>query len=292
MSGTRSTTVRRRPQLLTSIAELRAVVASARLAGKKIGLVPTMGALHAGHLSLVETSQAECDVTITTIFVNPTQFGLHEDFDKYPRTLDDDLAALAELSVDFVFAPDADEIYRPGSSTCVDPPEVAERLEGALRDGHFRGVTTVVLKLFNMVQADRAYFGQKDYQQAAVIRRMVDDLNVPVDVRICPIVREEDGLAMSSRNRYLSKPDRLSAVSLSKALQRAAQLFSSGERSADVLRDSMREVFTIAGVANIDYISVADRETLAELERLDGPAVALVAARFGKTRLIDNCLIG
>lgn len=203
MTVTRAASERLAPpmELVEGSAEIRAAVLAARAAGKTVGLVPTMGALHEGHLSLVRESTESCNCTIVTIFVNPTQFAPHEDFARYPRSLDDDLAALARLGVDYVFAPSRDEIYPPGFSTYVDPPAVAAPLEGICRPGHFRGVATVVLKLFHLVPADVAYFGQKDYQQSLVVRRMVEDLNLPIAIRVLPIVREADGLAMSSRNR-------------------------------------------------------------------------------------------
>ena len=192
------------PQLITTVAELRCVLAPARRVGSKIGLVPTMGALHAGHVSLVRAAKAECDLTVATIFVNPSQFGPGEDLAKYPRTLQADLAKLAECGTDLVFAPSSEEVYGPGHTTWVEVGSVAAPLEGQFRPGHFRGVATIVLKLFNMVQPDAAYFGQKDFQQALVIQRMVQDLNVPVAVRVCPIVREPDGLAMSSQRLFES----------------------------------------------------------------------------------------
>ena len=192
------------PKPVTTVAQLREQLRTARRAGRKIGLVPTMGALHEGHLSLVRAAKAECDYTVVSIYVNPSQFGPNEDFAKYPRTLEADLALLAGCGADLVFAPGNDEVYRAGHATWVEVGPVAEPLEGVFRPGHFRGVATVVLKLLNMVQPDAAYFGQKDYQQALVIRRMVADLDLPVAIRVCPTVREPDGLAMSSRNRYLS----------------------------------------------------------------------------------------
>ena len=210
-----------RPEVIHDPDLLRNEVARLRRGGKRVGLVPTMGALHPGHLSLVETAQKECDVCVVTIFVNPSQFGPAEDFDKYPRTLDADLDALAGLGAQLAFVPETEAVYGPQHATWVEVGSVAEPLEGACRPGHFRGVATIVLKLFNMAGADVAYFGQKDYQQAQVIRRMVEDLNVPVEVRICPIVREPDGLAMSSRNAYLDADERRRAVALYEGLRRA-----------------------------------------------------------------------
>lgn len=277
------------------ISDPRAVydlVREAQRRGQKVGIVPTMGALHAGHLSLVEASNRACDVTVVTIFVNPTQFGPNEDFQKYPRTLDSDLAALADLKVDAVFVPQAETMYPPGYSTYVEPPSVAQPLEGVCRPGHFRGVATVVLKLFHLCPADVAFFGAKDYQQATVIRRMVADLNVPIDVQVMPTVREPDGLAMSSRNRYLSAAEREQALALSRSLQLAADLVAGGERNASTVASRMRDVFDAAGITDIDYIAVADPQTLEPLETIAGEAVVLVAARVGTTRLIDNRVIG
>jgi pantoate--beta-alanine ligase len=278
------------PRLIRTVDELRAAVASERQLGKRIGLVPTMGALHEGHLSLVRISNQECDVTIATIFVNPKQFSPNEDLDKYPRTIERDLELLAKLHVPFVFAPTEDQIYPAGFSTYVDPPTVASPLEGASRPHHFRGVATVVLKLFNLVQADAAYFGQKDYQQSLVIRRMVEDLGLPITIRICPIIREHDGLAMSSRNCYLSSQERVQALAISRALDEARQLVDAGERDVHRLHDTLRRVLERAAISSIEYVQVVDPETLAELDRIEDAAIALIAVQIGKTRLIDNCL--
>ncbi len=280
------------PQLVTGGDQIRRAVADARRTGKRVGLVPTMGWLHEGHLSLVQTSRAECDVTVVTIFVNPTQFGPNEDFARYPRDLDRDRKLLAEHGADLVFAPDVGAMYPAGFSTYVDPPAVARVLEGECRPGHFRGVTTIVLKLFQLVPADAAYFGEKDFQQLLVIRHMVEDLNVPIDIRPCPIVREEDGLALSSRNAYLNADERLQALSLSRSLQVAAELVDQGQLDSAVVQERMKQVFSEAGVTAIDYIALVDPQTLEPVERLDSPTRALVAARVGQTRLIDNRQIG
>jgi pantoate--beta-alanine ligase len=280
------------PRLVTTAAELRQAVAAARSEGKSIGLVPTMGALHEGHLSLVRTALDECDHTIVTIFLNPAQFGPHEDFGKYPRTLQSDLGALAECRVDLVFAPTSDDMYPAGFSTYVDPPQVAEPLEGQCRPGHFRGVTTVVLKLFNLAQADIAFFGQKDYQQALVIQRMVQDLDLPIEIRVCPTVREADGLAMSSRNRYLGERERERSLALWRSLKLAAQLFAQGERDPEIVTARMRELFEQADISRIDYVALADPDTLEPVRQLQASTMALVAAYVGDTRLIDNCRIG
>lgn len=271
--------------------EIQRRVLEYRRQRQRVALVPTMGALHKGHLSLVRIARERADCVIASIFVNPTQFGPREDFARYPRALDADLAALSAAGCQIAFVPSAEDIYPPGFSTCVEPPTVAQPLEGVCRPGHFRGVATIVLKLFELIPADFACFGQKDYQQLQVIRRMVNDFNLPIEIVACPTVREPDGLAMSSRNRYLSPKERQQAVALSWALARAAELVESGERDGDTIRAAMRNTLTAAGIERIDYVSIADRETLAELPRIAGPAVALIAAYVGETRLIDNRLL-
>jgi len=282
---------RSRPEVVTTVDQLRTRVRAVRAAGKTVGLVPTMGALHEGHLSLVRASAAECDFTIVTIFVNPTQFGPAEDFDRYPRTLDADLAALRACRVDMVFAPQNEEVYPEGFSTLVQPPRVARRWEGECRPGHFRGVATIVLKLFNMSLADVAYFGQKDYQQARVIEQMVRDLDVPIEIRVCPIVREVDGLAMSSRNRYLGEIERRQAVAVSKSLAFARQAVEENRTEVGDIVAGMRQVLGDAGITRIDYVALVDADTLEPLLSVSGTVVALVAAYVGQTRLIDNCRI-
>ena len=251
-----------------------------------------MGALHAGHLSLVERATAECDATVVTIFVNPTQFAPHEDLAQYPRTLDADLAGIGRYDVDFVFVPTNGEMYPPGHSTFVEPPEAARRLEGECRPGFFRGVCTIVLKLFHAVPADVAYFGHKDYQQSVVVRRMVEDLDVPIRIEVCPTIREPDGLALSSRNVYLNPPERRQALAVSRSLRAAAELVAAGQQDADVVRERMRQVLIAAGIERIEYVSLVEAESLTEVERISGPLVALVAAFVGRTRLIDNLRIG
>jgi pantoate--beta-alanine ligase len=278
-------------QVLTRRQEIFTAVTRWRREGKSVGLVPTMGALHAGHLSLVEAARRECDQTVVTIFVNPTQFGPHEDFQRYPRDLNADLEKLRPLGVNLVFAPPLEEMYPPGETTRVEVGSVAEPLEGQFRPGHFRGVATVVLKLFNAIPADVAYFGQKDYQQTLVVRRMVADLNVPIRIAVCPIVREPGGLAMSSRNVYLSPDDRRRALVLSQSLNLAEQMVADGERNPATILAQMRERFAQAGVDRIDYIALADPETLAPVTQIRGGTVALIAAHVGKTRLIDNRII-
>ena len=279
------------PRVISTISEMRAAVRELHRGVKTVGLVPTMGALHEGHLSLVRRAKSECDVAVATIFVNPTQFAPHEDFSKYPRTLESDLDLVESANCDLVFVPTREEMYPPEASTFIDPPQVAQPLEGVFRPVHFRGVATIVLKLFNIIPADRAYFGQKDFQQALVIKRMVADLNVATQIVVCPIIREPDGLAMSSRNRYLSPSDRQRALALSRALNLVQELASHGEREASELTKKMQAVLEQAGIERIDYATIVNPDTLAEATRLDRPAVALIAAFVGTTRLIDNCLL-
>ncbi len=279
------------PQIVRTVAEVRRAIAAARQAGKRIGLVPTMGALHAGHVSLVEASAAACGYTVVTLFVNPTQFGPKEDFSKYPRTFEADVAAVGRVGADLVFAPENAEVYPPGFATFVEVGGVAEPLEGECRPGHYRGVATVVLKLFQMVGADVAYFGQKDYQQTRVVRQMVRDFNLPIQIEICPTVREPDGLALSSRNVYLSAAERRSALVISRALRKVEQSVAAGERDVWKLRDDLHTELASVPEVRIQYAVVADAETLHEPAILDRPCVALVAAHVGTTRLIDNVLL-
>ena len=278
------------PRLLTTVAETRAALLPYRRAGQRIGLVPTMGALHVGHMSLVKTSKSECDITIVWIYVNPSQFGPHEDMAKYPRTLAADLEKLAVCETDFVLAPDDAEVYPPGHSTWVEVGAVAEPLEGRFRPGHFRGVATVVLKMLNMVQPDAAYFGHKDYQQVAVIRRMVADLNVPVEIRVCPTVREPDGLAMSSRNVYLGPDARRRAVVLWNSLEMARQAIAQSQRDAACIVRQMTEMILAAG-GQIDYVALVDPQSLAAVTQITGPVLAALAVKIDGTRLIDNAIL-
>lgn len=254
-----------------------------------MGLVPTMGALHEGHLSLVRRANAECDCCVTTIFVNPTQFAAGEDLSRYPRPLEEDLDLLRGEGVEAVFLPTDSVMYPEGFGTYVSPPPVARRLEGESRPEHFRGVTTVVTKLFQIIPADAAFFGQKDYQQLRVVEHMVRDLNMPIRIVPCEIVREADGLAMSSRNRYLSESERETALSLSRALDRAAASFESGERNVDSLEQTMKA--ELAKCDKVDYAVVADADTLEPLCEIEQRAVVLVAAHVGRTRLIDNRIL-
>jgi pantoate--beta-alanine ligase len=275
-------------RVVNTIAEVRA----ARSGMGPMGLVPTMGFLHAGHISLVQQAKAECGAAAVSIFVNPTQFGPKEDLARYPRDLPRDLEMLEAAGVDLVFTPEPAEIYPQGFASRIEVGPVANPLEGASRPGHFAGVATVVAKLFNIVQPTRAYFGQKDAQQVVVIRRMARDLNMPVEVIVAPTVREEDGLAMSSRNSYLTPAQRAAAPVLFQALSLARARFEAGERSADTLRSLMREVIVTEPGVEIDYVSIADPGTLQELDQVGVAALASLAARLGRTRLIDNLLLG
>jgi pantoate--beta-alanine ligase len=257
-----------------------------------VGFVPTMGYLHEGHLALVRQARAENSSVLVSIFVNPTQFGPQEDFDKYPRNPKRDLAMLEKEGVDLVFMPSVAEMYPSQFDSWVEVGKVAERLEGATRPGHFRGVATVVAKLFNIVQPDKAYFGQKDAQQALVIKKIVADLDMNLEVVIVPTVREPDGLAMSSRNTYLNPEERKAATVLYQALSLAQKLWSQGEKDAQTIRQQMTDLIKKQPLADIDYISIADAETLDELDKVRPPAVVSLAVRIGKTRLIDNVVLG
>jgi pantoate--beta-alanine ligase len=250
-----------------------------------------MGALHGGHMSLIEAARRECDFVVVSVFVNPTQFGPHEDYSAYPRDFERDLAECRKAGVDVVFHPPVEEIYPPGFTTVVDVERLSGIFEGQFRPGHFRGVATVVLKLFLAVPAEVAYFGQKDYQQQAIIHRMCRELNVPIEVRVCPTIREADGLALSSRNVYLSPAERHSALALSKSLELARQRVASGVTDFEVIRQEMRALLEATPRVAVDYVALVDPESLAELNRPAAMQVALVAARVGSTRLIDNLLI-
>ena len=274
-----------------TIAHTREFIAQARAAGNTIGLVPTMGALHQGHLSLVRRSRKECDFTVVSIFVNPTQFGPGEDIDSYPRTFEADCAACRDLGVDLIFAPAVPEMYTGENLTWIDVDKISAHLCGAARPGFFRGVCTVVAKLFNIVQPDIAYFGEKDAQQLAVITRMAADLNLPIEIRGCPIVRETDGLAMSSRNQYLDAEQRRQAVCLSQALQHARQLIEKGQTDTVALINAMKAIIDKQPQARIDYISIVDRELMQPLTKIDRPARIALAVHLGPARLIDNIAI-
>jgi pantoate--beta-alanine ligase len=275
-----------------SIVELREAIRKFRNGGGDIGLVPTMGYLHEGHLSLVRRSKAENRATVVSIFVNPAQFGPNEDYEAYPRDVERDCALLENEGVDLVYCPEPHDLYQPGHSTFVTEERVSRDLCGASRPGHFRGVCTIVLKLFNLVGPDRAYFGEKDFQQLQVIRRMVRDLNLPVEIRGCPIVREKDGLALSSRNVYLSPAERESALSLSRSLREARTRFENGERRAESLVMLVRTELEKERNLRVEYVELREASELTVLETVDRPAVLAVAVRVGKTRLIDNAILG
>ena len=258
----------------------------------KVGLVPTMGYLHEGHLSLIRRAREECDHVVVSIFINPTQFGPQEDLSKYPRDLDRDLSLIEPLGTDLVWMPTAEIMYPKGYQTWVEVETITRPLEGAMRPGHFRGVTTVVTKLFNGVQPHKAYFGQKDAQQAAVIRQMSRDLNFPIEIVVCPIVREPDGLAMSSRNVYLDAEHRRAATILYRSLNAAKEAYENRERDADQLRQIMKDVLASEPLAEMQYVSCADYDTLEELEIVNGKTLLSMAVFVGKTRLIDNFVLG
>ena len=274
---------------VSSLYDLR----TARLSLKGIvGLVPTMGCLHEGHLSLIKRAKEECGHVIVTIFVNPTQFGPNEDLSTYPRDLERDSSLIQPLGVDLVWNPSTEAMYPPGYQTWVEVEALTRPLEGALRPTHFRGVTTVVAKLFNATQPDKAYFGQKDAQQAAVIGQMTRDLNFPIEIVVCPIVREADGLAMSSRNKYLSGEERKAAAVLFRALSAAKEAYEAGEREGELIRRKMKEVLAGEPLAQMQYVSCADYDTLAELDVIKGRTLLSMAVFLGKTRLIDNIVLG
>jgi pantoate--beta-alanine ligase len=274
--------------IVSTLDELR----SARLLlDGKLGLVPTMGYLHEGHLSLTRRAKAECKYTAVSIFVNPTQFGPNEDLSKYPRDLDRDLHLLDSAGVDLVWTPTPEVMYPNGYQTWVEVEGMTRPLEGAVRPGHFRGVTTVVAKLFNAIQPQKAYFGQKDAQQAAVIRQMVRDLNFPVEVVVCPIVREPDGLAMSSRNVYLDAEQRKAATVLFRSLSAAKSAYENGERNAEKIRAIMQDTLASEPLAQMQYVSCADYDTLEELQTVTGKTLLSMAVFLGKTRLIDNFVL-
>lgn len=274
--------------IVSSLDELKA---ARHLLEGTVGLVPTMGYLHEGHLSLIRRARVECDRVAVSIFVNPTQFGANEDLSKYPRDLERDLNLIDPLGVDLVWNPTPEIMYPPGYQTWVEVENLTHPLEGAMRPGHFKGVTTIVAKLFNAVQPHRAYFGQKDAQQAAVIRQMVRDLNFPIEMIVCPTMREPDGLAMSSRNKYLEGDDRRAATVLFRALSAAKSAYESGERSAEKLRTLMKDVLASEPKANPQYVSCADYDTLEELDVVGRKSLLSMAVLVGKTRLIDNFVL-
>ncbi len=278
-------------QIATTIAQIRSCVAEARAAGKVVGFVPTMGALHAGHAALIEAAAGRCGYVVVSIFVNPTQFGPGEDFEKYPRPFEKDIQTCAKYGAHAIFAPSRTEMYPRENLTWVTVEKLTEPLCGRSRPGHFRGVTTVCTKLFNIVGADLAFFGQKDAQQATVIRRMVADLNVPLEIVVCPTVREPDGLAMSSRNQYLRPQERGQAPVIHRALQRCAELIGAGERNAARIVEEMHKVLRQAPALQVEYVSIVDAESLEQVDRVRGRVLAAVAGRLGTTRLIDNIVV-
>jgi len=278
-------------ELIHTVAWMKQIAAEARRGERLLGLVPTMGALHEGHLSLVREAQRQCAPVVVSIFVNPTQFGPAEDFKKYPQTIEADRAALQKLGVDYIFAPPAEEIYPAGFRTTVNVDGLSERLEGRSRPGHFRGVATVVLKLFEIVQPRMAFFGRKDAQQARVLQQMARDLNLDAEIVVCPIVREADGLAMSSRNAYLSAAERSAALVLSRSLERAKREIENGERDVLRLAAALRGVIAGERGVDLDYAEIVDADTLEPAMTLRKPAYILLAAKVGATRLIDNAFV-
>lgn len=278
-------------QIVTTIAETRAALAVLRKDHHCVGLVPTMGALHAGHLSLVSAARTSCDAVVATIFVNPAQFGPNEDFEQYPRTFEADCEALSAAGVDLLFAPSVEEMYPADATTIVEVEKIADRLDGVSRPGHFRGVATVVAKLLNIVAPHKAFFGQKDAAQAANLRRMVRDLYFPLEVVVCPIVREPDGLAMSSRNRYLLPDEREDATVLYRALSRMQEEIAGGLVDSADLIDIGLDVLADEPAARLDYLKIVDPDTLEDVSDVTESALIAIAAWIGSTRLIDNVLI-
>jgi pantoate--beta-alanine ligase len=278
-------------KILHTIAEMRAACAEARREGKCLGFAPTMGALHEGHLSLVRAARAQCDAVAVSIFVNPIQFGPSEDFSKYPRSFERDREMLEAEGVDLLFAPSVEEMYPKGAVTFVTVEGLSEKLCGRSRPGHFRGVITVVSKLFNIVQPDVAFFGQKDAAQAVIVKKMVRDLGLPLEIVVCPIVREADGLAMSSRNAYLDAAQRRSATVLHRALMQVQSLAEKGERRAATLIDAAQRVFREEPAVRVDYVEIVDNGTLDPVAEVSRGALVAVAALVGATRLIDNILL-
>jgi len=281
----------RGPRVVAEADAVREIIRKTQATGKTVGFVPTMGALHEGHLSLVDAARAECDLTVVSIFVNPTQFEPNADLNSYPRDLDRDLRVLGGRGCELVFVPLVEEMYPAGYATTVDVGPLGHTLEGEFRPGHFCGVATVVLKLFQIAPADVTYFGRKDYQQTLVVRQMVSDLNVPIEIRVCPTVRESDGLAMSSRNAYLSVDERRQALVLSQSLQLAQRLASEGLRDVATIRDKMHELIRAVGGVDVQYVAFVADGSVTPVTSLDGPTTVAIAAKVGATRLIDNVRI-
>jgi pantoate--beta-alanine ligase len=278
-------------EIVETIDKTRKIVAKAKSAGKKIGFVPTMGALHEGHFSLIRAAKQQCNFVVVSIFVNPTQFGPGEDIDKYPRPFDADIKACKNLGVDVVFAPSVEQMYPEKNLTWVNVEKLSELLCGKGRPGHFRGVATVCAKLFNIVRPDIAFFGQKDAQQAIIVQRMITDLNMPLKIVVCPTIREIDGLAMSSRNEYLSAAQRKDAALLYAALQKAEVFIAAGQRKSSELISEMEKILKISRQIKIEYISIVDAQTLDELDQVKGKVLIALAVKIGSARLIDNIVV-
>ena len=278
-------------EVITKINEMQTRVLSVRDRKKSIGFVPTMGALHDGHISLIRSAREENDELVVSIYLNPTQFDNSDDFDKYPRQLNKDIEIIRKENADVIFTPCTEEMYPDGFCTHVTQDKLTDALCGGVRPGHFNGVTTIVTKLFNIIDPDRAYFGQKDYQQSAIIKRLVADMNMDVDIRVCPTVREEDGLALSSRNKRLSLEDRKDALCIHGSLQKAGAMFASNVRDAKDIVEEMTSVIKKTKQTRIDYISIVNVDTLEDLSFINGRALAAVAVWLGNTRLIDNIIL-
>ena len=278
-------------EVIETIEAVREKVKAARKKGKKIGLVPTMGAFHRGHISLIERAVKDCDFVVVSIFINPTQFGHGEDFEKYPRDFDADIEACRKAGVDLVFAPSTEQMYAAENLTWVNVEKLTDTLCGQFRPGHFRGVTTVCAKLFNIVQPDIAFFGRKDAQQAIVIKRMVADLNMPLKFVICPTIRDTDGLALSSRNQYLTEQQRKDATLIYKSLQECEKMLKAGVTSTKEVITQMRSILYQAPSINIEYVGIVDAETLQHLDHITGKILAAIAVKIGPARLIDNILV-
>ena len=278
-------------EVINTIEKVRVIIAGAKSAGKSVGFVPTMGALHEGHFSLIRVAGQQCGFVVVSIFVNPTQFGPGEDIDKYPRPFDADIKACRDLGVDVVFAPTDQQMYPQKNLTWVNVEKLSEPLCGRSRPGHFRGVAVVCAKLFNIVQPDIAFFGQKDAQQAIIAQRMVADLNMPLKIVVCPTIREIDGLAMSSRNRYLTARQRKDAVLLYAALQKAEVFIAAGQRKSSELISEMEKILKISRQIKIEYISIVDARTLNELDEVKGKVLIALAVKIGQARLIDNIVV-
>ena len=278
-------------EVLAKTSAVKAAIEKQKSSGKSIGFVPTMGFLHEGHLSLVKESLRQTDCTVVSIFVNPTQFGPEEDLREYPRNLEKDSSLLHALGVDMVFIPENQEMYPKGFKTYVEVTDLQDKFEGQSRPGHFRGVCTIVMKFFEILNPDIAYFGQKDAQQAVIIKKMVRDLNLNVEIQVLPTVREKDGLALSSRNVYLTKDQRKAALCLVKSLWEAGRLLETGERDSNVIKKAMKRLIAAEVLANLDYIAIVDLDNLEPLDKIKGEALIAAAVYFGKVRLIDNMLV-